>query len=282
MIPTTAYGPSTLVDPNCIGPDILYLYGGEVRVKFSPEDHKYLVSDVAIDDGAWLQVPSVTTVIGKMLAKPQLVSWATKLSMQEFLKRVEEGRAYSRAELDSIAPYVKDAHKMALDAAGKTGSAVHSWLEKFILARDAGRGFPPPPTDLQVRSCCSAGRKWVIDNDVRPIAVESILFSRKHRVIGTMDLAATLSVNGCITVADFKSSNRLHRSYGLQLSAYKAMLLEQQNIAAEGRILVRLDKTAGTFHPEKLSQETAAQEEAAFFKLVDAYSTLNGFQFFEE
>lgn len=281
MILVGNHGPETAV-PNYIGTDQLRLYGGEVRVQFSPEDHRYLVSDRLVQDGAWLQVPSVTTVLGKMLDKKFLISWATKLSMQEFLKRIEEGKSYSRAELDATGFQIQHAHKVALDAAGKTGSAVHAWLEQFILARDAGHGFPAPPTDPQVRSCCSAGRKWAIENEVRPVVVESVLFSRQHRVIGTMDLAATLSIDGHVSVCDFKSSNRLHKSYGIQLSAYKAMLREQMGIEAEDRWLVRLSKTDGTFHPEKLSQATAAQEEEAFFKLVDAYSTLNGFHFFEE
>lgn len=281
MILTGTHGPETAA-PNYIGDDVLRLYGNEVKVRFSAADHKYLVSDRFVRDGAWLQVPSVTTVLSKMLDKKHLINWATNLSMLEFLKRIEEGKSYTRSELDAAGFQIKGAHKISLDNAGKIGSQVHSWLEQFILARDAGRGFPVPPTDPQVRSCCSAGRKWVVENNVRPVAVESILFSRKHRVVGTMDLAATLSIGGRISVCDFKSSNRLHKSYGLQLSAYKAMLLEQLGIDTEDRWLVRLDKVNGTFHPEKLSRETAAQEEAAFFRLVDAYSTLNEFQFFEE
>lgn len=280
VILTGTHGPEQST-PNYIGADILRLYNDEVRVKFSTEDHKYLVSDYFFENGAWLQVPSVTTVLGCLDKSKMLVPWATKLSMQEFLKRIEEGKAYSRIELDAIGFQIQGAHKVALDAAGKTGSTAHAWLEQFILARAVGHGFPVPPTDPQVRSCCSAGRKWVIENDVRPVAVESVLFSRKHRVIGTMDLAATLSIDGHVSVCDFKSSNRLHKSYGLQLAAYRAMLREQMGIETEDRWLVRLDKL-GTFHPEKLSRTTAAQEEEAFFKLVNAYSSLESFEFFEE
>jgi hypothetical protein len=72
------------------------------------------------------------------------------------------------------------------------------------------------------------------------------------------------------------------RLRSIQLSAYRAMLLEQMEIEAEDRWLVRLSKTDGTFHPEKLSRATAAQEGEGFFKLVDAYSRLDSFRFFEE
>jgi hypothetical protein len=282
VILTGTHGPEQST-PNYISVgNVIKAYNDEVRIRFDEVLHKYTVSDVRFLGGAWCTLPSVTTVLSKMLDKKHLINWATNLSMLEFLKRIEEGKSYTRSELDAAGFQIKGAHKISLDNAGKIGSQVHAWLEKFILAREAGHGFPAPPTDPQVRSCCSAGRKWVVENDVRPIAVESILFSRKHRVIGTMDLAATLSIDGCISVCDFKSSNQLHKSYGLQLSAYKAMLLEQSGIDAEDRWLVRLDKVNGTFHPEKLSRETAAQEEKAFFELVDAYSTLSGFQFFEE
>lgn len=275
-------GPAVL-EPNLISNGHIKLYGGEVRVKFSPEDHRYLVSDDRVDCAAWHAVPSVTTVLSKVIDRSKfLCPWAGRMSMEMFLKRVEEGRAYSRAELDAIGFAVKDAHKLVLDDASRIGHDVHEWLQKFILARVRGTGFPSPPTDPQVRACCSAGRCWIVENDVKPLAVEQVLYSRAYRVIGTMDLVGILVVDGQVAVADYKSSNRLHKSYGLQLAAYRAMLLEQQGVEALDRWLIHLSKTDGTFHPERLSRDTADTEAEAFFKMVEAYRALHDLEFFEE
>jgi hypothetical protein len=270
-------------EPNLISTGHVIAYGGEVRIKFSPDDHRYLVSDKLVQGGEWLTVPSVTTVLGFMLDRSKFLSpWVGKLGRAEFHEHVLPGIAYSEDQLRKIGFCIRDRHKRVLDEAGRLGHDVHEWLEKYLIARQRGSGFPLPPTDPKVRSCCSGGRQWIVENNVQPLAIEQILFSRKYRVIGTMDLAASLLIDGQPSVCDYKSSQSLHKSYHLQLAAYRAMLREQQGIETTDRWLIHLNKLDGTFNPVRLSRETADREETAFFQLVEAFRSVNDLNFFEQ
>jgi len=154
------------------------MYGGEVHVRFDPEQHRYLVKDVRVGN-SWFAVPSVTTIIGRMLDKSKpLVSWATRQSQEAFLASVQPGRAYAREELDRIGADIQYAHKAALDLAGRKGKQTHEWVEKYLNARAGKNPFPKPPDDERVRSACSAARKWILEVDLQPIAIETILYSR--------------------------------------------------------------------------------------------------------
>ena len=269
-------------DPNLISSGEITMYGGEVRVRFDPEQHHYLVQDRA-KGLEWFHAPSVTTILNRTLDKSRmLVPWATKMSMQTFLDKIEEGHLYTRAELDAIGYQLKDAHKVALDQAGKTGSAVHAWVEAYLHARSTGKGYPAPPTDPKVRSCCRAAREWVQKVDLKPIVVEKILYSRSHGFIGTTDLAAAAVIEGRSASIDWKSSNRLEASYALQLAAYQYMYQEMTGVALLDRWLIRLDKEDSTFEAKRLSSETAEDEQGAFILLAEAYKVLKDLGFFHE
>ena len=279
MIPTGTSGPEP-VDAGFAG-DVV-MYDGRVRVRFDEVLHQYLVQD--LDDGPdWFRAPSVTTILGRMLDRSKmLVPWSTRLSMKTFLGRVEPGKAYTSEELVRTGYQIKDAHKLALHQAGQTGSAIHKWVQDYIAARERGGGFPVPPTDPKVRSGCSAARKWITQVNLKPIAVEKILYSRLHGFIGTTDLAAAAVINGRSACCDWKSSNQLHASYRLQLAAYQYAYEEMTGIHLEDRWLIRLDKDDSSFEAKLLPVETAQDEQDAFVFLVEAYKILDGVKFFEE
>jgi hypothetical protein len=275
-------GGPVVIEPNLIANDVISMYGGEVLVRFDADQHRYLVQDREAGPD-WFRAPSVTTILGRMLDKSKmLVPWSTRLSMNTFLERIEEGKAYSRGELNAIGFQIKGAHMVALEAAGKTGSAVHGWVEKYLEARRAGSGYPAPPTDPKVRSACSAARSWIQEVDLRPMAVEKILYSRMYGFIGTTDLTAAAVINGRSACCDWKSSGRLHASYGLQLAAYTLAWEEMTGTKLEDRWLIRLDKEDSTFEAKCLSAETAQDEQDAFVMLATAFKLLEGINFFAD
>ncbi len=280
MILIDAHGPVT-TDPNVIASTEISMYGGEVHVKFDAEQHRYMVHDDAVGPD-WFRAPSVTTILGRMLDKSKmLVPWSCNVAMQAFLERVEADRAYSRKELDAIGYQIKGAHKVVLDAAGKIGTAVHHWMESYLAARAAGKGFPAPPTDPKVRSCCSAARKWIKEVDLRPMAIEKILYSRMYGFIGTTDLTAAAVINGRSACCDWKSSGRLHTSYRLQLAAYALMWEEMTGERLEDRWLIRLDKNDSEFEAVRLDCAAAQDEQNALVMLATAYKILNDLKFFD-
>jgi hypothetical protein len=252
------------------------LYGGEVIIRFDSSSHTYRVQDITVGQD-WKPVPSVTTILGMMLDKSKfLAPWASRCAKDRFLKLVRPGRSYAQNELEVIGESLRVAHRDELDRAGSVGTQAHKWIESYLLAR-AGRGpWPTPPTDTQVRSCCRGARDWINKVDVKSFDIERVLYSRKHRVVGTTDLAAVLTIGGRTAICDWKSSRRLHGTYNLQLAAYRAMYLEMTGHHLDDRLLVRLDKEDGSFEPRCLPTEESDRDAQIFFSLSDSYKLLQG------
>jgi hypothetical protein len=220
---------SGIVDPSTLDPDLgtAVMYGGEVQVTFNPLVHRYVVSDVSCDGGKPFSPPSVTKVLGAMVDKSEpLTAWAGKCAQAKMLELIQPGRMYSAEELQTIGYYVKDAHKNVVKAACDVGHEFHEWVQNYLGARMSLGGFPEPPENTQVRNCARAARAWILQVDLKPFTVERILYSRKHRVIGTADVAGLSTINGRTAVIDWKSSKDLHTSYRFQTAVYRAMLHE--------------------------------------------------------
>ena len=258
------------------------LYHGEVIVRFDESLHRYTVLDRAVSND-FVVVPSVTTVLSAMLDKSKmLVPWATRLARESVIASIQPNTQYIAEHIQRIAYESSNVHKRVLAEAGRIGTEVHKAIETFLRMRAGETVQMQFPADAKAAKCFMAAAQWIALNNVQMIAAEKILYSRKHRVIGTTDLAAQLLVGGRSAIADWKSSNRLLRTYELQLAAYRSMMFEQTGFLADDRILIRLDKEDGSFHPQVLSTETADAEAEAFFQLAKSYRQLNELKFFEE
>jgi hypothetical protein len=257
------------------------LYQGSVVVKFDPIVHRYRVHDILETDD-FVTVPSVTTVLGAMLNKPFLQKWAAKLAAQSMIATFTPGRAYDGASIQRMAWTAADAHKAALADAGTVGSEVHEAIELYLRQRAGESVQFKFPTDARAAKCFMAATRWVEENQVKAIATERVLYSRRWKVVGTTDLAANVTVGGRTACIDWKSSSRLHRSYELQTAAYRAIWHEMGGQHLQDRWLVRLDRETGACEPLKLNAETADREADAFFKMVEAYRALSELKFFEE
>jgi hypothetical protein len=262
------------VEQSVIGNDTISAYG--VRIKFDPALHKYTVSDVRVQDGAWHTVPSVTTVLSRMVDKSKYLSpWTARLSMETFLKRVEADKAYTRKELDAIGYAIKGAHVLALEEASRVGSEVHNWIQAYLEAKAGLRKFPAPPEDEQIRACCRGARQFIKDANLKPVLIERILYHRVG-VIGTCDIAGSLAtIDGVLSIADWKSSNSVDgHNYEWQLACYSKMYEAMTGTRVPGRVIIRLDKKTGTAHPKVLPPEELERDWEAFVGLLKAYNRL--------
>jgi len=249
------------------------LYDGEVTVKFDPTIHEYQVKDIAVSPD-WRVVPSVTTVLSLIDKSKALVPWAARCCQNKFLELVQPGTAYTQEQLETFSYQIKDASKEQLEHAGRIGHETHEWIQNYLMAHSGNGLFPASPVDEHVRSCCRGAREWIKQAGIRPFAIERILYSRKHQVVGTTDLAAALIVGGRTAICDWKSSNRLHDSYKLQLAAYRSIYAEMTNVFLDDRWLIRLDKNDSTFDPVCLPQEEADRDSESFFALAHAFTLL--------
>lgn len=77
--------------------------------------------------------------------------------------------------------------------------------------------------------------EWAKPYELKPILLEPPLVSNKHLCGGTPDWYG--EVNGTREVIDYKSGSGIWPSHRLQISAYKEMLIENDNPVERARIL---------------------------------------------
>lgn len=252
------------------------MYGGEVTVRFEPRSHRYEVCDKALGEN-WFHVPSVTRVLSAMIDKSEpLVAWATKKSRETLVELIKPSTTYPAEDIQRISYEVQDASRNAVKRSCDIGHEAHSWVERYLGYRGGFNECPAPPSDPPVRSACSAARKFILEHDVRPAAVERILYSRKHEVIGTTDFAGAICrISDRPSILDWKSSESIdHSNYDWQLAAYAMMWEEMTGRHIEDRWLVRLDKKDSTAYPKRLPPETLLADWSAFLGLLRAHKRL--------
>jgi hypothetical protein len=156
--------------------------------------------------------PSVTSIL-KVLNKPQLVNWATRVT-RDFIKK--ELFAFRRADslkdldIDILLAKSTKEHDRVRDAAADRGIAVHSCIASYI--DNKGK------TALEKEPVLLAFREWQNAAQFVPIASEKLVFSREHGYAGTAGLIGTL--NGRLAVLDIKTGRGVYPEYKLQLAAY--------------------------------------------------------------
>ena len=79
--------------------------------------------------------------------------------------------------------------------------------------------------------------------------MEEKLVSEWHQFGGTIDLQAR--VNGKFSLVDFKTSNGLWPEHVIQLSAYRALMMEVGAGEPEEVYILHLPKEKGEFHPKR-------------------------------
>ncbi|MEA3399326.1 MAG: hypothetical protein U9R00_02315, partial [Patescibacteria group bacterium] len=113
----------------------------------SPEDIKKIISEkvtgvwVAKHDATGHQylnsktgelVRSVTTIIGSILAKPHLIKWAAKMSVEWLLIEDRLEKLRDPATYNEILNGAILAHTDIRDSAGGIGTQAHNAIEKYI------------------------------------------------------------------------------------------------------------------------------------------------------
>lgn len=154
------------------------------------------------------RVPSVTQILD-CISKPFLVEWYGRLGTIEAKRQARE--------------------------AADHGTAVHAACEGLALGHSVS-GYPPGVVPF-----VETYAKWFGANVRRVIHVEVILGSRAFQYAGCADLVAELT-DGSLAVIDLKTSAGVDETFGAQLSAYAHALKEQEGLAVERRLVVRMPR----------------------------------------
>lgn len=204
------------------------LYGGSVTIT---RDHTHAYYWQERDR----YIPGVTSVLG-ILDKPALMPWAAKMTAEYVIANMPEGA--DKATIERIALEAKGAHTRKKEAGGAIGTVVHKFAEHLFKGKPAEM-----PTQEQAIKGVTALQAWIKANDVRPIDVEQVIFSRDAYFAGTMDLLA--AVNGRLTLVDLKTSTGIWPEFRLQTAAYRFAWMEEHKERIEQIVIVNTDKNTG-------------------------------------
>lgn len=208
------------------------LYGGKVILSFDTGKHKYSVKGKT--------VYGVTSIVG-VLDKPALKFWAVGRAIEVLEEKFLPGTVYDELEIKWMLDEAKRAHTVRLKKAGDVGTAVHQWLENYIIAGVGKKPLPKLPTNKEMRQCLKGFFKWTKENKVKFISAEQKCYSLKNNYAGTYDCEAM--VNGKRTIIDFKTGKGIYPEMILQATAY--LMAKEEDAKKKytgGVIILRLSK----------------------------------------
>lgn len=256
------------------------LYGGEVTLEFDERDHVYFVNGEKLD----LSVSDIT----KVLDKPALVGWAAKMC-GEFVEKnqarlrdivvvgtqlsLEDGDPIvmiDEVKLDQFVRDMKQYRYQALSEAAKVGTLAHKWIEDHIKATlGLIKKHPAEPVNEAVKNAVQAFLDWEKKNDVRFIASERLIFSRRGRYPGTLDLDA--EVNGIRGLWDVKTGSGIYPEMFYQGAGYKLAAEEEESHIAGKPVaiykevgILNFNKTTGKFKVDSHSGARLKRDEKIF------------------
>jgi len=179
----------------------------------NPKKHKVVKAHTRYElkDGTY--IPGNTTICN-LLNKPQLIRWANRLGL--------EG-------IDST-KYV--------DELASIGTLAHELISIELAGKTVPINFYDDYTPQQIECsnpCVGKFREWKKNNKLKPILIETGLVSEKYRFGGTLDLYCELNGKKCLL--DWKTGSGLYEAHKIQLSANRALLIENGHEVDECRLL---------------------------------------------
>lgn len=163
------------------------------------------------------KLPSVTTIINRFKNATGLIIWSNQLGLKG-LNYFDE-----------------------LKKAGDTGTALHDLAELHILEKD----YELPEDPIAIH-CFQQFIEWWESLDCEVIWTEKKYTSKKLNVGGCPDLLVrkfNVEKNKDeIILVDFKTSKAVYPDMLIQLSCYKSLIEENDNIEIDRAVIVRFPK----------------------------------------
>lgn len=209
------------------------LYNGLHVAKFQNSLHRYYIDGVL--------KPGVTTIMSKVLAKPDLMLWPLNMAIYHLEERLMHG------PLDHTDLIVaKGAHIKRRDSGASTGTIVHSHVERLLV--NPNDYITDKDDSSEVVLAVHGFIDWQKINKPTVIAVEQIVYSHTHSYAGTFD--SILKIGDKVYLCDLKTTNAsrsapkgVYSEYFIQLGAYLYAYDEQREyeLAHGGTKLIAID-----------------------------------------
>lgn len=208
------------------------LYDGKINLEFNSRYHTYTVNE---------KVVYGTTSIINVLSKPALMFWAVNQSIDFMRTNLRPGKSLDEIQIKDLLENAKRAHTIKKNRSADTGTMIHEWVEKFLKAGLTGKPLPKKPVNKEMKNAIDGFIKWIKENDVKFLASEQKIYSKKYRYAGTLDIEAL--VNGKRTIIDIKTSKAIYPEMLLQASAYLKAREEETGKKYDGGVIIlRLSK----------------------------------------
>lgn len=225
---------------------ITKLYKETIDLDFNEARHYFSVNGKPV-----ISVTACTGVIDK---SAPLIYWATGLSKDFLLSHLKELVKDDKG--DNIVKLIEEAaiqHRIRKQAAADAGTEAHKWCELFIKAKTK-KDMPELPKDPKVYNAVTAFLKWVDEYEVKFVASEKHLYSKKYDYAGIMDAAAVIKRR--TSVVDFKTGKAIYPEMRLQVSAYQAADEEETGKEYSGdKWIVRFGKEDGEFEAKQFDSQ---------------------------
>lgn len=196
--------------------------------------------------------PSVTHIL-TAISKPALIAWSANTERAAVTEAAADlygewcaqivpptmPRDAYLATLYARLGLVK-AHQKELAKAGEIGTQIHKkieWAMRTGIGADAG---PEPTVSDKAEWGFMAFQDWAKSVSLKPVLIETTVYSKIHGFAGTMDLLGR--VHGVLTLIDFKSGRAVYSESFLQSAAYSAALVEMGYVLPSAALIVRLPK----------------------------------------
>jgi RecB family exonuclease len=215
-----------------------------------------------------IEFPSVTTILSA-IGKPALIAWAANTERDLVLK--VSGELYQDAPTEKMSTEAwittmqtrlgkAKAHTRELAKAAEIGTQVHALVEWTLKAEMMKEVGPSPAISDKAMWAFSAWERWRKSVNLKPIFIESVVWSADYEYAGTMDLLA--EVNGVVTVLDWKTGKAVYPEAFLQNVAYRHAIREMGHADPKQGIILRLPKVESD--PEFQAVEVEEYEETLF------------------
>jgi len=234
------------------------LYGGQVGITFYPDSHRYKLEG----EKNWLI--SATACTGIVDKSRFLIPWAVNLATEHMKKWLEENPGpYLPGQILPVIDEAAKQHEIRKEQAASIGDLVHAFAESTAMVCIHGGEIPPIPEDADPKLVAGikAFLDWYVQNDVKFIHAEKIVYSRKHGYVGIVDSIA--KVNGRLMLIDYKTSKAVYNEHRYQVAGYREAY-EEENGKLDGVLILHFDKETGECGVHELTDDDHSKDLPAF------------------
>lgn len=224
--------------------------------KFDKSKHLYEL------DGK--RMTGCTTILG-VLAKPALIPWAAKMVVEHIQKNAkkeflpvpegEQEQDYNYIVSEQLLSEAKVAHAKRKTTAGDYGTKTHEIISEIIadvIENSEGRILSGKNPNKSVQNFLD----WAIENKVKFLETEKIIYSEKWFVAGTVDFVA--EIDGQVWIGDFKTTGSgIYPEHFFQCAGYHLMLEDMglyPNIT--GYLILNLKENGEFLEKRSISNES--------------------------